>query len=53
MAWGVDIGEIRAAGSIAIKKLEAKLGNVRVRGIESSGGNIEIADIRSGAPGKN
>jgi hypothetical protein len=53
LAWGVDISEIRAAGSIVINKLEAKLGNVRVRGIESSGGNIEITDIKSSAPGKN
>jgi hypothetical protein len=51
-AAAIDIGELRAARDVAIKRLRAT-GGVRVVGVTSEQGSIDIQDVSAGAPEKN
>ena len=52
-AWGIDIGQIRAAGSVLVENIEAEHGSVRVKDIDAQGGDARIKGIKAGGPAKN
>jgi hypothetical protein len=52
-AWGIDLGNIHAAGDIIVKNLKAQEGAVRVRDLEARSGRIELSGITAGGQSKN
>ena len=41
-AWGIDISELHAAGSVVLTNLRAESGGITIRDVYATGGNVDI-----------